>query len=320
MDANELYYKVNKGQGISVGLKIQANASRLALSLREVSDNLNTLNWADRAVISIRRPFIQNKILVHPCVIDGNSTLIYQNKLHKKSPSLYKYLVEFAGRNGFQLREDQRSGKRGIRKDQNGRLMPVMVLGAGMITQASFAADVTRDTTDPHFLDNDFSSDKMGSRTINSFSDESLTALMTELLDWINDNSTFSYRIAEMPAVKRVSPVKMANMAFGGNMRKALDLKRFKIYGLYNFEENAIYIVNWLDLESEKGKAILLHELVHFLQYQSGHENNVQCRNELEALAYLLETHYLTSHGDSAHGIDVNQINRISQCGVSEKI
>ena len=303
-----------------MGLKTQVNTSPLVINLQEISDDLNTLSWVNRMVTSVRRPFIENKILVHPCVLDGISTLVYQNKLHKKNPSLYKYLVEFAARNGFQLKEDRRFGRRGIRKDRHGKLVPMMVLGASMVTQTAFAADVAGDTTGPHSLNDDSPLDKTGSHTINSFSDESLDILMVELLNWINDNSTFAYSVDKVPAVKRVSPVKMASIAFGGNMRKDLDLKKFKIFGLYNFEENSIYIVNWLDLESEKGKAILLHELVHFLQYQYGYDKNIQCRNELEALAYLLETQYLTSHDSHDPGISINNINRISQCRGTKKI
>lgn len=302
-----------------MGLKIQENTSRLVVNLQDIPDDMDTLSWTNRVVTSLRRPFIENKILVHPCVIDGESTLIYRNKLHKRNPSLYRYLVEFAGRNGFQLKEDQRFGRRGLRKDHKGRLMPVMILGASMVTQATFAADAAGDSNENHVL-NDDSLDKTGSHTINPFSDNFMDGLMVELLNWINDNSTFSYSPEHFPSVKRVSPVKMANIAFGGNMRKNLDLKKFKIYGLYNFEENSIYIVNWLDLETDKGKAILLHELVHFLQYQYGHEKNVQCRNELEALAYLLESRYLSAHDDHDPGISVSNINKLTQCGSTRKI
>ena len=302
-----------------MGLKTQENTPRLVMNLQEISDDLDTLNWVNRVVTSFRRPFIEHKILVQPCVLDGNNTLVYQNRLHKKNPSLYKYLVEFAGRNGFQLKEDRRFGRRGIRKDHQGRLMPVMILGASMATQATFAADTGSNLPDSH-TNNDDSLDNTGSHTINSIPDESMDDLMVELLDWINTNSTFSYGADSFPAVKRVSPVKMAGIAFGGNMRKNLDLKKFKIYGLYNFEENSIYIVNWLDLETEKGKAILLHELVHFLQYQYGHEKNVQCRNELEALAYLLETRYLSDHDGHDPGISLRNIQKISQCNGVQKV
>ena len=297
-------------------MKIQTNTSRLVMNLQEIPDDTNSLSWTNRIFTSVRRPFIENKILVHPCVIEGINTLIYQNRLYKKNPSLYKYLVEFSGRNGFQLKEDQRHGRRGIRKDTGGRMMPIMVLGASMVTaaQASFAADASLKATNVPALDR-ASFDTTGAHSSDSFSEESMNTLMGDLLGWINDNSSFSYSAEKLPVVKRISPVKMANIAFGGNMRKALDLKDFKIYGLYNFEENAVYIVNWLDLESETGKAILLHELVHFLQYQYGQEKNVRCRNELEALAYLLETRYLASHGSPNHGIKMNRINRISQCG-----
>ena len=299
-------------------IKTQENTSRLVVNLKEVSDDTSALSWVNRIVTSIKRPFIHNKILVHPCVLDGNSTLIYQNRLHKKNPSLYKYLVEFAARNDFQLKEDRRFGKRRIRKDSTGRIMPMMVLGAGMVTRAGFAADAGLDATDSHPVNNGHYWDRTGTHTIDAFSDESLHALMIELLNCIHENSTLSYSGDKTPSLKQVAAEDMAKIAFGGSLRKDLDLKKFKIYGLYNFQENTIYLVDGLDLGSEKGKAILLHELVHFLQYQEGQENDVKCRNKLETLAYLLEKRYLTSHGQLNQEISVNRINRISECGDSK--
>ena len=69
-----------------------------------------------------------------------------------------------------------------------------------------------------------------------------------------------------------------------------------RIYGLYNFNEGAVYILDSLDLESEKGKGILFHELVHFLQYQYDMGEDVKCKNELKSLSYILEAKFQQSH------------------------
>lgn len=74
-----------------------------------------------------------------------------------------------------------------------------------------------------------------------------------------------------------------------------------------------MYILNSIDLESDKGKSILLHELVHYMQYQHGHDKDVTCKNELESLAYLLQVKYLESQ-ESSFMISNKHIDRVSQC------
>ena len=75
-------------------------------------------------------------------------------------------------------------------------------------------------------------------------------------------------------------------------MSKAVNPDTPKINGLYNFNEKAVYILDSLDLETTEGKGILLHELVHYLQYQHGYDENVECKNELESLAYVLNARF----------------------------
>ncbi len=133
------------------------------------------------------------------------------------------------------------------------------------------------------------------------------------LLSWINNHSAFNHRIGDMPDIVKVSALDMAKVAFGKELPKAVDPDKLRIYGLYNFNERAVYILDSLDLTSEKGKGILLHELVHFLQYQYDLDENVQCKNELESLAYLLEAKYLQAH-HYQHNISKKQINRVSRC------
>ena len=137
--------------------------------------------------------------------------------------------------------------------------------------------------------------------------------LTAGLLGWINQHSSFEHNIDKMPDVVKVSALEMAHVAFGDDLPKAIDPEKLQIYGLYNFNEEAVYILDTLDLETEKGRGVLLHELVHFLQYQYDQDENVKCRNELESLAYILEAKYLQSH-DHEHKISMSHINKVSQC------
>jgi Domain of unknown function (DUF6647) len=134
-------------------------------------------------------------------------------------------------------------------------------------------------------------------------------ALVRQLIIWINEHTSFSYRADKIPVVKHIPAKQMVEVAFKKNYSKILDQKTFNILGLYNFEDNAIYLLDNIDLQAEKGKGILLHELIHFLQYQYGHDKIVSCMNELEAMAYLMETKYLAEHDQtySSHHTNLSQ-------------
>jgi Zn-dependent peptidase ImmA (M78 family) len=137
--------------------------------------------------------------------------------------------------------------------------------------------------------------------------------MISAMLGWINGHSSFNHDVTNMPDVVKVSAKQMAEVAFGGNLPLSVDPEKLRIYGLYNFNEDAVYILDSLDMESEKGKGILLHELVHFLQYQYDKDEDVKCKNELESLAYVLEAKFLAPH-DHEHNINMEHVNRVSQC------
>lgn len=134
-------------------------------------------------------------------------------------------------------------------------------------------------------------------------------------MTWINDHSSFEFDVENIPAVKKVNAQQIAEVAFGGSLPKSIDAKSLRIFGLYNFNEKAVYLLDSIDLDSKEGKGILLHELVHYLQYQTGLNKNVRCKNELETLAYVLEARFLESQR-VRHNISHKHINKVSQCRV----
>jgi hypothetical protein len=137
--------------------------------------------------------------------------------------------------------------------------------------------------------------------------------LAIALLMWINSNSSFDYNLDELPKIKKVTKVDIAQVAFGKALPAAVNPDTLGIKGLYNFNDQTIYILDTLDLNAEKDRAILLHELVHFLQYQYGDDKGAKCKNELERLAYRLEAKYLQSQNQE---IDFNtsHIEKVSKC------
>lgn len=77
--------------------------------------------------------------------------------------------------------------------------------------------------------------------------------------------------------------------------------------------EGTVYLLDSVDLETETGRGVLLHELVHYLQYEEQIDKQADCKNELEALAYMLEAKYLTEH-DINPGFTQEHINKLSEC------
>jgi len=121
--------------------------------------------------------------------------------------------------------------------------------------------------------------------------------LISNLLNWLNQHFSFNYLAYQRPKLKIVAASKINEIAFGSALPKVVNQKRLNVYGLYKFDEKTIYILDSIDLNTTNGKGILLHELVHYVQYQTGKEKFVNCIKELESEAYKLEASYLKENG-----------------------
>jgi hypothetical protein len=285
-------------------------------SLRQINAQNKPGNLVERIMqaMTIKK---KHQAMVHPCIINGKHTLVYEHGLEKNDPASFQQIVEFANLQGYELKEDQRAdfleGVKRVKNRRHANVVSVMMLTAGLMSQSAYAKsthnhdthtgeDVTQIHIEPGF-DFDFNSYKT--------QDE----LVSGLLGWINQHSSFEYDIDTLPKIKKVSSKQIAEVAFGGKLPKAVNPDNLQIFGLYNFNEKAVYLLDSIDLDTDEGKGILLHELVHFLQYQTGLDDNVKCKNELESLAYVLEAKFLDSH-DHKHNISQSHINKVSQCRV----
>lgn len=274
-------------------------------------------NWVDRVMHSMKMKK-KEQAMVHPCIINGKHTLVYEHGLEEKAPASFQQIVEFSKAKGYQLKEDQRSDfLEGIKRVNNRRranVVSVMMLTAGLMSQTAQAK--SGDGIGPQSMH--ISSD-MTHTNVQAGFDLDLDSFNTEedlaagLLSWINSHSSFSYDIHNIPDIKKVSSRKIAEVAFGGELPKAVNPDSLQIFGLYNFNEKAVYLLDSIDLDTDEGKGILLHELVHYLQYQTGVDKDAKCKNELESLAYVLEAKFLDSH-DHNHNISNSHIDKVSQC------
>jgi Zn-dependent peptidase ImmA (M78 family) len=137
--------------------------------------------------------------------------------------------------------------------------------------------------------------------------------IVVSLLLWISSNSSLVYDGTTTPGVIKVDKHELVNEMYDGSPPFALNVNNVSAIGLYNFNKGDIYLLDRIDLDTVEGRSVLLHELVHFLQYEHGIEKTVSCKRKLELLAYTLEKKYLISHNVSPY-FDSRHIQRANTC------
>ena len=137
--------------------------------------------------------------------------------------------------------------------------------------------------------------------------------LVAGLLLWIASNSTLPNTAGEHPSVAFVSPSALVEVMYQGNVPAGVDRESTRVAGLYQFKQNIIYLRDDIDVRSIKGRALLVHELVHFLQHEGGLRARARCKQHLEPIAYELQIHYLAQHGLPSPFSKSHQL-RMSEC------
>jgi len=259
---------------------------------------------------------LKRRFMVHPCVLDGQQTLIYERGLEKKHPSAYQALVHYAKANDCLIKEDRRAnfieGVKRVKDPSRANVITIMVLTASILSQSVVAGDFN--FINQENIDEDVDQVQTYPRVdLQATSFATSEQLMDGLLKWINEHTTFKHNIEHLPKLSFGSPQNIAVIAFGGDLPSNVNANDLNILGLYNFNEKTIYLLDSVDLKTEVGRGILLHELVHYLQYEEYFDQDVECRNELEALAYTIEAEYLHEHNQKS-GISKQLIKNISEC------
>jgi hypothetical protein len=127
--------------------------------------------------------------------------------------------------------------------------------------------------------------------------------LLTGLLLWIGQNTGMVYDVNDgLPQVKQVESRELAALMFKGGVPAYIspaDLRRMteQVEATYRPDTRTIYVRRGVDLASVHGRGALVHELVHFIQYQNGMHRKVVCTKALEADAYRAQAVYLKQHG-----------------------
>jgi len=258
---------------------------------------VNLRQWFALHLFVLRQYMLGNRQHIYKCcVIQNKRAIVYQTGLALTNPAFFEYLTRFANEYEIYLREDQRVYSIPVLYERRSYPLLITILSLIMIKSAAFADNISTAHVEP--------------------SDQQLQEQsVKQLLNWIRFKmSQLDFDVGdEMPKIQRLPRSEMYKLAFGKNMPRVGSGSALNVYGLYNYQDETIYVLDSINLNTIKGKAILLHELVHYLQYQNGHDDMVECRNRLEYLAYRLEASYLKEHGQNI-GVSQNHLRRVVQC------
>ena len=122
--------------------------------------------------------------------------------------------------------------------------------------------------------------------------------VLLSLMIWISQNSALVNEGLVAPEVKRVSNDTLAQIMFQGDVPAGYDENG--LMALFNHHDDTIYVSERIQLETDYGQSVLLHELVHYMQFNQGEHKKVICLRELERPAYELQNQYMVSKGYDA--------------------
>lgn len=116
--------------------------------------------------------------------------------------------------------------------------------------------------------------------------------VISALLFWIGAHTT--YHVSQHhPNVAMVEPYRLCLLYGVENFELCQSLQ---LYGIYD-KEYTIYLRYDFDPENVEDRARLLHELVHWVQWSNGHNEQNKCMGTLEAEAYGLQDQWRAGFG-----------------------
>ena len=131
-----------------------------------------------------------------------------------------------------------------------------------------------------------------------------MEALLLSLLLWINQNSHYTYDANHgLPELRAADQMTLAAMIIDDESTLMRDqhspsFKDFvnQLEAVYDHKNQVILISSKIDMHSGYGHSVIVHELVHFVQYQHQIHHDVACLNALERDAYDIQARYMEAH------------------------
>jgi hypothetical protein len=116
------------------------------------------------------------------------------------------------------------------------------------------------------------------------------------MVQWIVDNSRFEYHGDPYPTVITEDTLTVCSEIFPDREPHA----DCNIAGYYDHEQNLIVIADQVTeymVEDHFREVVLLHELVHFVQYHDGEYERAECKQALEIDAFELQDQWIDEQG-----------------------
>ena len=131
-----------------------------------------------------------------------------------------------------------------------------------------------------------------------------LETLVSSLLVWIATNSGYDTSNIQHPEIQFLTPEEITAEYYGDMLtympESGIDPRIKALYAPNDGESGTIYLRFTEDLaeveEDIESQEILLHELVHHVQWQTGATHDWECKNEGELEAYALGSEFLKQH------------------------
>ncbi len=131
-----------------------------------------------------------------------------------------------------------------------------------------------------------------------------MDAILLSLLLWINQNTHFDYDVNNgLPVVEQANQMTLAALIINDDdvlMRDkhTASFQNFvnQLEAVYDHKRKAILISSKIDANSAYARSVMVHELVHFIQYQQRVNENVDCLNALERDAYETQARYMDAY------------------------
>ena len=128
-----------------------------------------------------------------------------------------------------------------------------------------------------------------------------MEALMMTMMVWISIHTGFEVTAA--PSIVYLSPVQVKRYAFGCDQQPVPEGNEDACNNdvasvgtpkaLYDHETKTILLIEEFKPGTILANSVLLHELVHHLQYHNGYDKKVECQGKLEEQAYQLQDRWL---------------------------
>ena len=106
--------------------------------------------------------------------------------------------------------------------------------------------------------------------------------LVALLINWLAINEDIHI---ESPPPVHYSPPETLQKLFGS-----------PVLALYDHRAGVVYLANTVDVRTIYGASVVVHELVHHYQNESGLTSSYDCLQQSEGLAYKVQKNYLKAN------------------------